>query len=32
MVAVGEDMRFLPFEGSLGAPTVAIENVMISGR
>ncbi len=31
-VAVGEDMRFLPFEGSLGAPTVAIENVMISGR
>lgn len=32
VVAVGEDLRFLPFEGSLGAPTVAIENVMISGR
>jgi len=31
-VAIGEDMRFLPFEGSLGAPTVAIENVMIAGR
>ncbi len=32
VVAIGEDLRFLPFEGSLGAPTVAIENVMISGR
>lgn len=32
VVAVGEDLRFLPFEGSLGAPTVAIENVMIAGR
>jgi PmbA protein len=32
LVAVGEDLRFLPFEGSLGAPTLAIENVMISGR
>jgi PmbA protein len=32
VVAMGEDLRFLPFEGSLGAPTVAIENVMISGR
>ena len=31
-VAVGGDLRFLPFEGSLGAPTVAIENVMIAGR
>ncbi len=31
-VAVGEDLRFLPFEGSLGAPTVAIEGVMVSGR
>jgi PmbA protein len=31
-VAVGEDLRFLPFEGSLGAPTVAIADVMISGR
>ena len=31
-VAVGEDLRFLPFEGSLGAPTIAIENVMIAGR
>jgi PmbA protein len=31
-VAVGEDLRFLPFEGSLGAPTVAIANVMVSGR
>jgi PmbA protein len=32
IVAMGEDLRFLPFEGSLGAPTVGIENVMISGR
>ncbi len=32
MVLVGEDLRFLPFEGSLGAPTVAIEGVMVSGR
>jgi PmbA protein len=32
MVAIGEDMRFVPFEGSLGAPTVAVENVMIAGR
>ncbi len=32
MVAVGEDLRFLPFEGSLGAPTVAVEGVMVSGR
>jgi PmbA protein len=32
VVAVGDDLRFLPFEGSLGAPTVAIEGVMISGR
>ncbi len=32
MVAIGEDMRFLPFEGSLGAPSVAVENVMIAGR
>lgn len=31
-VAVGEDLRFLPFEGSLGAPTVAIEGVMVAGR
>lgn len=31
-VAVGEDLRFLPFEGSLGAPTIAIEGVMVSGR
>jgi len=31
-VALGEDLRFLPFQGSLGAPTVAIEDVMISGR
>lgn len=31
-VAVGEDLRFLPFEGSLGAPTVVIEGVMVSGR
>ena len=31
-VAVGGDLRFLPFEGSLGAPTVAIEGVMVSGR
>lgn len=31
-VAIGEDMRFLPFEGSLGAPTVAVADVMISGR
>jgi len=31
-VAVGEDLRFLPFEGSLGAPTVAIGGVMIAGR
>lgn len=31
-VAVGEDLRFLPFEGSLGAPTVAVEGVMVSGR
>jgi PmbA protein len=32
VVAVGEDLRFLPFEGSLGAPTVAVEGVMVSGR
>jgi PmbA protein len=32
IVAVGEDLRFLPFEGSLGAPTVAVADVMISGR
>ncbi|MBC7247299.1 MAG: TldD/PmbA family protein [Actinobacteria bacterium] len=31
-VAVGEDLRVLPFEGSLGAPTVAVENVMVAGR
>ncbi len=31
-VAVGEDLRFLPFEGSLGAPTVVVEGVMVSGR
>jgi PmbA protein len=31
-IALGEDLRFLPFEGSLGAPTVAIDNVMIAGR
>lgn len=31
-VAVGEDLRIVPFEGSLGAPTVAVENVMIAGR
>jgi PmbA protein len=32
VVAIGEDMNFLPFAGSLGAPTVAVENVMIAGR
>jgi len=32
IVAIGEDLRFLPFEGSLGAPTVAVADVMISGR
>ncbi len=31
-VAVGEDLRFLPFEGSLGAPSVVVEGVMVSGR
>ncbi len=31
-VAVGEDLRIVPFEGSLGAPTVAVENVMVAGR
>ncbi|MEW6555400.1 MAG: TldD/PmbA family protein [Actinomycetota bacterium] len=31
-VALGGDLRFLPFEGSLGAPTVAIEGVMVAGR
>lgn len=32
VVMVGEDLVFLPFEGSLGAPTVAVEGVMVSGR
>lgn len=32
VVAIGDDMRFLPFAGSLGSPTVAVENVMIAGR
>ena len=32
IVAIGEDLRFLPFEGSLGAPTIAVADVMISGR
>ncbi len=32
IVTVGEDLRFLPFEGSLGAPTIAIADVMIAGR
>ncbi|RJP32108.1 MAG: TldD/PmbA family protein [Actinobacteria bacterium] len=32
IVAIGEDLRFLPFEGSLGAPTVAIADVMVAGR
>ncbi len=32
VVILGEDLLFLPFEGSLGAPTMAIEGVMVSGR
>lgn len=32
VVVVGGDLRFLPFEGGLGAPTVAVEGVMVSGR
>ena len=32
VVTMGEDMRFLPFGGSLGAPTIAISDVMIAGR
>lgn len=32
VVLIGEDLLFLPFEGSLGAPTMAIEGVMVSGR
>ncbi|OFW56943.1 MAG: hypothetical protein A2W01_01075 [Candidatus Solincola sediminis] len=32
VVAIGDDLNFMPFAGSLGAPTVAVENVMIAGR
>jgi PmbA protein len=32
VVMVGEDLVFLPFEGSLGAPSLAVEGVMISGK
>ncbi len=32
IVAVGDDMRFIPMGGSFGSPTVSIENVMVAGR
>ncbi len=32
IVAVGDDMRFVPMGGSFGSPTVSIENVMVAGR
>ncbi len=32
IVAVASDLRFVPMGGSLGAPTIAISGVMVSGR
>lgn len=32
IVAVGSDLRFIPMGGSTGAPTLAVENMVISGR
>jgi PmbA protein len=29
--AVGSDLRFVPFAGSIGAPTIRVDNVMIGG-
>lgn len=30
--AVGSDLRFVPLGASLGAPTIAIDNIVLSGR
>lgn len=32
IAAVGNDLRFIPMGGSTGAPTLAVENMVISGR
>ncbi len=32
IVAVGDDLRFVPMGGSFGSPTISIENVMVAGR
>jgi PmbA protein len=32
VVAVGADLRFIPMDGSIGAPTIVIEGMTIGGR
>jgi PmbA protein len=32
LVAVGSDLRFIPAGGSIGAPTIAVERMTVSGR
>jgi PmbA protein len=31
ITAVGSDLRFIPFSGAIGAPTIRVDNVMIGG-
>lgn len=30
--AVGDDLRFVPFGGVIGAPTIRVDGVMMGGR
>jgi predicted Zn-dependent protease len=32
VVAVGNDLRFLPFMGAVGAPTVRVDAMVVAGR
>lgn len=32
VVAVGSDLRFVPFVGAFGAPTVRVDGMVVAGR
>lgn len=32
IVTVGNDLRFVPFQGAIGSPTIRVEGMMVAGR
>jgi len=32
IVAVGNDLRFMPFQGAIGSPTIRVEGMIVAGR